>query len=93
MLRHRDVRAAFDAGPAALPRARRRPHARRSDARYLLDPDARTLEALELRDGRWVDAGTFDAEGAPARVPPFELIELPIGRLFLPRTEASDDGV
>lgn len=60
---------------------------------WLVDPDARTLEALELRDGRWVDAGTFDAEGAPARVPPFELVELPIGRLFLPRTEASDDGV
>lgn len=51
---------------------------------WLVDPDARTLEALALRDGIWVDAGTFD-ESAVARVPPFAAVELEVGRLFPPR--------
>jgi Uma2 family endonuclease len=55
---------------------------------WLVDPQARTLEAFSLSDGRWFDAGTFD-ETAVARIPPFEAVELPIGRLFLPRTEAN----
>jgi Uma2 family endonuclease len=50
---------------------------------WLVDPQARTLEAFSLVDGRWVDAGTFD-ETAIARIPPFEAVELPVGRLFLP---------
>lgn len=52
---------------------------------WLVDPDARTLEALELRDGRWIDAGTFD-DTATARIAPFEAVELAVGRLFLPVT-------
>jgi Uma2 family endonuclease len=56
---------------------------------WLVDPEARTLEALELRDGRWTDAGTFD-ETAVARIPPFEGIELAVGRLFLPSDPAAD---
>ena len=59
---------------------------------WLVDPDARTLEALELRDGRWVDAGTFDEEDAHARVPPFDGVELPVPRLFLPRTVVPEEG-
>jgi Uma2 family endonuclease len=51
---------------------------------WLVDPDARTLEALELKDGVWADAGTFD-ETATARVRPFEGVEIAVGRLFLPR--------
>lgn len=51
---------------------------------WIVDPDARTLEALALRDGTWVDAGTFD-ETATARIPPFGEIELEVGRLFPPR--------
>lgn len=51
---------------------------------WLVDPEARTLEALELRDGRWTDVGTYD-DGATARIPPFEGVEIPIARLFLPR--------
>jgi len=51
---------------------------------WLVDPAAQTLEALELREGAWVDVGTFD-ETATARIPPFEAIELEVGRLFLPR--------
>ena len=51
---------------------------------WMIDPQARTLEALTLRDGSWVDAGAFDATST-ARIPPFEAVELEIDRLFLPR--------
>jgi Uma2 family endonuclease len=51
---------------------------------WLIDPDARVLEALSLRDGTWVETGAFD-ETASARIAPFEAIELEVGRLFLPR--------
>jgi Uma2 family endonuclease len=50
---------------------------------WLLDPDTRTLEALELRDGVWIEVGVYD-DTATVRLPPFTEIELPIGRLFLP---------
>lgn len=50
---------------------------------WLVDPEARTLEALSLEGGRWVDAGSFD-ETAIGRVQPFADVELAIGRLFLP---------
>lgn len=56
---------------------------------WLVDPVARTLEALELRGGAWTDAGTFD-ETAIARIAPFQAIELPVGRLFLPRSAADE---
>lgn len=52
---------------------------------WLVDPDARVLEALVLRDGQWVDVGVFD-DTASARVAPFEAIEIPVGRLFLPKS-------
>jgi Uma2 family endonuclease len=51
---------------------------------WLIDPDARVLEALALRDSTWVEVGVYD-EDAGARIPPFEAIELEVGRLFLPR--------
>lgn len=53
---------------------------------WLVDPVARTLEALVLRDGAWVDGGAWDPT-ASARIPPFEEVELEIERLFLPETE------
>src|SRR5262249_34896002 len=56
---------------------------------WLVDPVSRTLEALELRSGTWVDAGTFD-ETAMARIAPFDAIELPVGRLFLPRAPQTE---
>jgi Uma2 family endonuclease len=56
---------------------------------WLVNPEACTLEALELIEGRYVDAGSFDST-ATARVPPFEAVELPIGRLFLPRDPPAD---
>jgi Uma2 family endonuclease len=51
---------------------------------WMVDPEARTLEALELENGRWVELGAWD-EGAVARIPPFAEIELEVARLFLPR--------
>ncbi len=51
---------------------------------WIVDPAARTLEALRLVDGIWVDAGSFDDEDV-ARIPPFEAVELEVGRLFPPR--------
>jgi hypothetical protein len=52
-----------------------------------VDPEARTLEAFSLVGGKWTDAGSFD-ETALARIPPFEAVELPVGRLFLPKVSA-----
>lgn len=51
---------------------------------WLIDPDLRVLEALSLRDGMWVETGVYD-DTAAARIPPFDAIELEVGRLFLPR--------
>lgn len=50
---------------------------------WIVDPEARTLEALRLHEGVWVDAGSHD-DTATARIPPFEAIELEVGRLFPP---------
>lgn len=59
---------------------------------WLVDPVARSLEALELHGERWVELGAWGDEDV-ARVPPFEAVELPVGRLFLPKgpDEPSDD--
>ncbi|MGE0785515.1 MAG: Uma2 family endonuclease [Sandaracinaceae bacterium] len=51
---------------------------------WLVDVDARTVEGLELHDGRWVIIGSYD-DTAVARIPPFEAVELAVGRLCLPR--------
>jgi Uma2 family endonuclease len=55
---------------------------------WLVDPEARTLEAFSLENGRWVDVGSFD-ETSTARIAPFEAVELPVGRIFLPRSSSS----
>jgi Uma2 family endonuclease len=50
---------------------------------WLVDPDARVLEAL-VRDGeRWVEAGRFGDDDR-VRIPPFEAVELEVGRLLPP---------
>jgi len=51
---------------------------------WLIDPAARVLEALALRDGTWVEVGSYD-DTSTARIAPFDAIELDVGRLFLPR--------
>jgi Uma2 family endonuclease len=50
---------------------------------WLVDPAERTLEAYVLKDSQWLVAGVWD-DTAVARVPPFEAVELPVGRLFFP---------
>lgn len=67
---------------------KRRIYAEQGVAYYwIVDPEARTLEAFQLKEGRWVDAGSFD-ESATASIPPFDAVEVPVGRLFLPRKPA-----
>lgn len=51
---------------------------------WLVDPEARTLEALELRGESWLEAGSW-GDGDTARVPPFDEVELEVSRLFVPR--------
>lgn len=70
--------------------ARDRVHKRNLYARagvpyyWLIDPVARVLEALKLENGVWIELGVHDDESV-ARIPPFDAIELEVGRLFLPR--------
>lgn len=52
---------------------------------WIVDVDARTVEAFSLDRGRWVLVGSYD-EGDVASIAPFESIQLEVGRLFLPRT-------
>jgi Uma2 family endonuclease len=51
---------------------------------WLIDPEARVLDGLALRDGVWVVAAAHD-DTATARITPFEALELELGRLFLPK--------
>lgn len=66
---------------------KRRIYAEQGVAHYwIVDPEDRTLEALKLDHGQWVEVGSFD-ETETVRIPPFESIELPIRRLFLPKSQ------
>lgn len=51
---------------------------------WIVDPEARTLEALELTDERWAEVGAWD-DTATASIPPFQAVPLEVGRLFLPK--------
>jgi len=53
---------------------------------WIVDPSARLLEAFELREGLWLNIGSYD-DTAIARIPPFDAVEVPMARLFLPKTE------
>lgn len=57
---------------------------------WIVDLEARTLEAFELSGKRWLLVGNY-GDDATAAVPPFEAIELPVGRLFLPPAEETSD--
>jgi hypothetical protein len=48
---------------------------------WLVDPDAFTLEAYRLEDGRWVRLGT-GSDRARGRVEPFDAIELTLDALW-----------
>lgn len=54
---------------------------------WVLDPEARVLEADVLRDAEWVVRGYDDT--MTARVAPFEPIALDVGRLFPPPRSAA----
>ena len=61
---------------------------------WFVDPDARTLEAFELRDGQWVLLGTL-AGDAPVSLPPFDAITFPLDALWpevIARAERADNG-
>lgn len=52
---------------------------------WLVDPEARVLEALELTAGGvWRECGAWDETTLDAHIPPFEAIGLDLSRLFLP---------
>lgn len=50
---------------------------------WLVDPVARTLEALRLDGGVWLELGVF-GDGDLAHIEPFAAVELDVGRLFPP---------
>ncbi|MXX90638.1 MAG: Uma2 family endonuclease [Boseongicola sp. SB0677_bin_26] len=61
---------------------------------WFVDPDARTLEAFELRDGQWVLLGTL-AGDAPVSLPPFDAITFPLDALWpevITKAEMADNG-
>ncbi len=65
---------------------------------WIIDPVARSLEALELtlelnlepNGARWLETGVYGDEDV-ARIAPFEAVELAVGRLFLPKEPLSAD--
>ena len=54
---------------------------------WFVDPDARTLEAFELRGGLWVVLTTL-VDDAAVSLPPFEAISFPLDALW-PETKAT----
>ena len=48
---------------------------------WLVDPDARTLEAFELRQGAWVSLGLL-RDNASVSLPPFDAISFPLDALW-----------
>ena len=48
---------------------------------WFVDPDARTLEAFELRGGQWLLLATL-AGDAPVSLPPFDAITFPLDALW-----------
>lgn len=48
---------------------------------WLVDPDARTLEAFGLEGGRWVLLGAL-ADDAPVALPPFAAVSFTLGALW-----------
>jgi len=49
---------------------------------WLVDPIARTLEAMQLVEGKWAPLVTL-VDAAPVRVEPFDAIEFPLSRIWL----------
>ena len=56
---------------------------------WFVDPDVRTLEAFELRDGQWLLLDTL-TENDPVSLPPFDAISFSLGDLWPESGERSD---
>jgi len=54
---------------------------------WILDPEDRSLEAFEARNGAWLRLGGW-GDGDLARIPPFDAIEIDVGSLLVPLPEA-----
>ncbi len=48
---------------------------------WFVDPDARTLEAFELKEAQWVLTASL-ADDAPVSLPPFDAISFPLSALW-----------
>ena len=48
---------------------------------WFVDPDAKTLEAFELCEGKWVLLATL-ADDAPVSLPPFDAVTFPLDALW-----------
>ena len=57
---------------------------------WFVEPNAKTLEAFELRDGQWVLLATL-ADDDPVSLPPFDAITFPLDALW-PESAAADPG-
>ena len=55
---------------------------------WIVDPEARTLEALQLDVTTWVEVGSFGDEQS-ARIAPFDAVFIEVGRFFPPRVDES----
>ena len=58
---------------------------------WLVDPEARLVEVFAHAEVGWTLVGTYGDEDTVA-LPPFLEVEVPIGRLFLPRPTDDDAG-
>ena len=56
---------------------------------WFVDPGARSLEALELRGGRWVELARLTG-GATVSLPPFDAIQFCLGDLWATPTPAPE---
>jgi Uma2 family endonuclease len=50
---------------------------------WIASPELRTVEAYRLQDGLWVRLGAW-TDGNVLAIPPFEGLEVVVGRLFVP---------
>jgi hypothetical protein len=56
---------------------------------WLVDPVGRTLEAFQLKEGRWMELGSW-SESDRVRAAPFDAIELELEALWLPEPPSHD---
>ena len=58
---------------------------------WFVDPDARTLEAFELREGHWLLLTTL-VDDVPVSLPPFDAITFPLDALWPEVTSGAGNG-